>query len=362
MATTIEDVGNYGNLFIAHVNAKKGKTNYKSIIKFEENLSENLHKLSDEILSGTYRTSPYKTRTVNDTGKERIVSTVPYRDRIVHWAIIQQLEPVLLASFTPRTHAAIPGRGTHSALHQVRGYLLKHPEYTYCLKIDVKKYFQHINHEILKKKVQALTQCPRLRALLDENIDSFNPGTPIGNYTSQYWGNYYLADFDVWITSQGFPHTRNMDDSVILGTSSGILHELLFKIQERYADLGLSVKDNWQVFPVSARGIDFVGYRIYPNRVLMRQRTYRRCRRKLAAAKMRILKYGYVSNRDRSVISSCAGMIYHCTPKIRFGMYLKLLQPILALTCEADKFAKTLRRKFNDTSTHDRRSSGKPMG
>ena len=327
---TLSDVANHGNLVIAHANAKRGKTHYKAVKSFEKKQTELLKELEERLFSGTYRTSKYKLKIIQDSGKERLIAKLPYfPDRVAHWAIMLQLEPIFLEQFSPRSHAAIPNRGIHSALYQTREVMLKHPELKYCLKLDIRKYFPHIDHEILKEKVRGLTSDPSLLELLDENIDSYTEGVPIGNYTSQYWANYYLTELDNWLTARGILHIRYMDDIVIFGKTAAELHELRKEIAVFLSErLKLEIKDNWQIFPVKVRGVDFAGYRAYPNRVLVRKSTFKRMRRKLALAR-RHLDAGQFGQRDQSRIASYVGWLKFCTPKVRVGLFKKYVVPLL---------------------------------
>lgn len=326
----LSDVANYGNLVIAHANAKRGKTHYKAVKSFERHQTELLKKLEQDLFSGKYKTSRYKIKIIQDSGKERTIAKLPYYpDRVVHWAVMLQLEPVFLSKFSPRSHAAIPNKGIHSALFQTREVMLNHPELAYCLKIDIRKYFPHINHEILKRKARELVTEPELLSLLDENIDSYEEGVPIGNYTSQYWANYYLTELDNWLTARGILHIRYMDDIVIFGKTAAELHELRKEITVFLSErLKLEIKDNWQIFPVKVRGVDFAGYRAYPNRTLLRKSTFKRMRRKLAAVR-RNLDAGHFGQRDQSRIASYVGWLKFCTPKVRSGLFDKYVVPLL---------------------------------
>lgn len=367
---TLADVASYGNLLIAHAHARRGKGYYQSVKVFEENKTALLHELETSLLNGTFRTSPYHHKTITDSGKEREIAKLPYfPDRIVHWAIMLQLESAFIRAFSTHTHAAISGRGIHTALHQTRKFLLEHPEETrYCLKIDVQKYFPHINHTVLKHQVRSLTQDKGLLALLDENIDSTDTGVPIGNYTSQYYANLYLSPLDRWLEQRNINyvrlHVRYMDDICIFGKSAAELHQLHRELEWFMSrNLYLTIKPNWQVFPTAVRGIDFVGYRIFPNRVMLRKSTFANMRRNLSAVR-RHLEEGKYSDSDRSSIASYSGWIMHCTPKVRQDLFERYIMPLIDMLPESDsKFKKKLLKRYNhdrkNQNLHHRRPSGK---
>lgn len=161
------------------------------------------------------------------------------------------------------------------------------------MKLDVRKYYPSINHEILKLKYRKLFKDKDLLWLIDEIIDSTDgdTGIPIGNYLSQWSGNLYLSDFDHWIKEKkGIKHYhRYMDDIVIFGDNKEELHKLLLEIEEYLAgELKLEVKPNHQVFPTFKRGVDFLGYRFFNNFVLLRKNTCKQFKKTMVAIYRRI--------------------------------------------------------------------------
>lgn len=332
---TLEAVSNPGNLLVAHANAKRGKTHYNAVKEFEKRKTELLLKISEDLATGKYKTSAYRNKTIVDSGKERLISKLPYcPDRIVHWALMLQLEPVFISLFSDYSHAAITNRGIHTALKQTRGLVVRHP---FCLKIDVKKYFPHIDHEILKEACRSLTDDEELLNVIFEIIDSFPGGVPIGNYTSQYLANFYLTAFDKWLEGRGYEFCRYMDDICIFADSSEELHTLRFDIEAFLAnELLLEIKKNWQVFPVEARGVDFVGYRIFPNRVILRKSTHKMMRRRLSRV-LRHLQTQTFTESDRSTLAAYAGWVKYCTPKARQTIFNKYFAPCLLLMGEEER-------------------------
>ena len=144
----------------------------------------------------------------------------------------------------------------------------------YCLKIDVRKYYPNINHDILKKLLRKKIKCKDTLELLDEIINSA-PGVPIGNYLSQYFANIYLAYFDHWIKEYlNFKYYfRYADDMVFLHSDKIVLHTLLEKINLYLKNnLKLELKHNYQIFPIDARGLDFAGFVFYHTHTKMRKK------------------------------------------------------------------------------------------
>ena len=154
--------------------------------------------------------------------KRREIYQLPYfPDRITHHAIMNILEPIWVSVFTSDTYSCIKNRGIHAAAKRLKRELKLDPEGTkYCLKIDVRKFYPSIDHEILKQVVRRKIKDKRLLWLLDEIIDSAD-GVPIGNYLSQYFANLYLAYFDHWIKEERIKYYyRYADDIVILGSDN----------------------------------------------------------------------------------------------------------------------------------------------
>ena len=349
---TLADVANIGNLTIAHTRAKQGKSFYTSVQEFEKNKTELLHKLQEELLNGTYRTSPYRKQRINDAGKERLIAKLPYYpDRIVHWAIMLQLEEAFMRRFTADTHAAIPKRGTHTALRRVRRILRDDPEGTqYCLKLDIKKYFPHINHAVLKEQIGKLVGDYELLRLIYEIIDSEPEGLPIGNYLSQYFANLYLSWFDVWVhTELHVKHyVRYMDDIVIFGDSPDELRRVFREVQWYFLrNLYVEIKDNWQIFLVKDRYVDFLGYRIKDNIVMLRKSTWLRLQRKCRHV-LKTLQAGFLlTDSMRSTIAAYVGWGVHCSKAVRLRIQARCFAPIYEIVPSIVPKRKKTRKAYN---------------
>ena len=293
--TLWEAICDMENLKLAHQNAKKGKGWYAEVKMVDENPEYYLKLLQEMLLNHTYRTSEYTTFIKQDSGKERVIYKLPYfPDRICQWAILQVIEPILIRNFTDDTYSAIPGRGIHQAFTRIKKAVQNDvPGTQYYLKLDAKKYYPSINHNILKDKYRRLFKDNDLLWLLDEIIDSTpgDTGIPIGNYLSQYSGNFYLSSFDHWLKEvKGVKYYyRYMDDIVILASSKEYLHQLRKDIAEYFhKELKLSVKENWQVFPTFVRGIDFVGYRIFLGYSLLRKTTCKQMKAKMVKIRKKV--------------------------------------------------------------------------
>jgi RNA-directed DNA polymerase len=215
------------------------------------------------------------------------------------------LEPVFVSVFTADTYSCIKKRGIHAAAKAVRSALQDEAGTQYCLKLDIKKFYPTVDHAILKLLLRRKFKDQDLLWLLDEIIDSA-PGLPIGNYLSQYLANFYLTYFDHWLKEEKQVrfYFRYADDMVILSGDKQYLHDLLAEIKHYLAvNLMLSVKSNYQVFPVAARSIDFVGYRFYHTHTLLRKSIKQRFARKMA------------TGCNAQSIASYSGWAKHCNSR-----------------------------------------------
>jgi len=267
------------NIERAHDKARKGKSHYQEVKMVEGDRERYLARVRDMLVTKSYRNSAYEVMIVSDGQKERKIWKLPYfPDRIIHHAIVQVMEPVWIRSLIRDSYAAIPGRGVHDGVKRVREALEDEDATRYCLKMDVRKFYQSIDHQVLKGVLRMKIKDRDLLWLLDEIVDSA-PGVPIGNYTSQYFGNLYLSGLDHWIKeSLGVKYYfRYCDDMVILGADKAALHTLRVGIDMYLRDqLRLKMKSNWQVFPVDARGVDFLGYRFFGKFTLVRKSIVKR--------------------------------------------------------------------------------------
>jgi RNA-directed DNA polymerase len=268
-----EKICSIQNLELADAIARKGKGKQYGVQVHDQNREANILALHESLINRTYCTSQYTTFKVFEP-KERIVFRLPYYpDRIVHHAIMNLLEPIFISVFTADTYSCIKGKGIHAAAMGVKRALKDETGTTYCLKLDIKKFYPSIDHSILKQLLRKKIKDQDLLWLLDEIIDSA-AGLPIGNYLSQYFANFYLTYFDHWLkeVKQVRYYFRYADDLVILHHDKAYLHSLLSEISEYLKEnLNLTVKQNYQVFPVAIRGIDFIGYRFFPKHTLLRK-------------------------------------------------------------------------------------------
>jgi hypothetical protein len=326
-----EKIYDYENLQLAHRNARKGKAWYQEVKMVDANEEYYLIQLQNMLIWKTYKTSEYEIFIKKDKGKEREIYKLPYfPDRVCQWAIIQQIEDILLKTFTDFSCASIPGKGIHYALNLLNKYMKDVEGTKYCLKIDIKKFFPNIDHEILKKLLRKKFKDKDLLWLLDEIIDSIDggKGVPIGNYTSQYFANYYLTYFDHWLKEEmGVKYViRYMDDIVILHHDKKYLHQLRKEIEKYlWSNLKLELKENYHVFPSRISGIDFVGYRHFGDYILLRKSTSKKLIRKMRNIKKKIKNKGKINHSEWCSINSYIGWLKWCNG---YNLYKKHIKPL----------------------------------
>lgn len=298
------------NLRLADKNARLGKTHSKGVLIHDKNKEVNILKLHNSLINNIYKTSKYDIFKIYEP-KEREIYRLPYYpDRIMHHAIMNILEPIWVSIFTKDTYSCIKNRGIHKLLYQLKNDLKMDFNNTqYCLKIDIKKFYPSIDHDVLKLIIRKKIKDQQLLKLLDEIIDSAK-GIPIGNYLSQYFANLYLAYFDHWIKEVKHIkyYYRYADDMVFLSNNKIELRELLNDINLYLKQLKLKLKPNYQIFSVDIRGIDFVGYVFRHDYILLRKSIKKNMCRKVD-------KYTNSYNNYVESLASYWGWAKHCNSK-----------------------------------------------
>lgn len=319
------------NLYEAHRNARKDKLFYKEVQMVDADPEKYLTMIHEMLKNHTYEVSEYTISIINDKGKERELAKLPYfPDRIIQWAILLQIESIFMETFCFHTCASIKYRGISQAHNLLNKYLKDVRGTTYCLKMDVSKFYPSIDHEILKKLLTKKFKDPELLELMNKIIDnSPHPtGVPIGSYLSQFLANYYLSYFDHWLKEdKGVRYVvRHMDDVVILAPSKAWLHKLRKDIDAYLqSNLNLKLKDNWQVFPVESRGIDFVGFRRFHDYCLLRKKTCKRMKKKMLKVKAKTQNGNLMNYSEWCSMNSYRGWLKMCDS---YRLYMKYLFPV----------------------------------
>ncbi len=284
----IEQVYDFANLLSAFQNAFRGKRGVRSCCLYNFNLEREILTLQDELKSGLYKPGKYRYFKIFEP-KERVISVAPFRDRIVHHALINVIGPIFERRFIYDSYATRKNKGTHKAVRRTQKFF-RHNRY--YLKFDIKKYFDNIDHDILLCLLKRKVKDSRLVSLLSIIIknsdlsrkDVFGKGLPIGNLTSQFFANVYLDLFDHYIKDElGIKrYVRYMDDCVLFDKNIDTLKEYL-RLSEYFLAhrLGLVIKEKSILINSSLNGLPFLGYRVFPSTLRLKKENIRRLKAKL---------------------------------------------------------------------------------
>lgn len=338
ITNVFEEMFTFEALVEANRQARKGKRFRPEVLRFTDDLEGNLLQLQRELLDGTYKVGPYRQFYVREP-KLRLVMALAYRDRIVQWAIYQQLFPFYNKQFIEDSYACRKGKGSHRAVNRLQYWLRqvdrKPGQRWYYLKLDVAKYFYRVSHRKLEEILQRRIKDERLMALLKRIINSedtafglpvgcspedcdldarvWETGMPIGNLTSQMFANIYLNELDQYAKHTLGIHfyVRYMDDIIILSDSKEQLHRWKDAIERFLRDeLELELNKKTTIRPISV-GVDFVGYRLYSTHRRLKRSTARKILRRFSGI-CDLLNQGAMSReRFDRVTASWAGILEH---------------------------------------------------
>ncbi len=276
-----ERIVDFRNLVAAARRAARGKRDRPSVARFEFYLERELIALQEQLTAGTYSPGTFFTFEVRDP-KRRAICAAPFRDRVVHHAVCDVLEPVFERRAIADSYACRQGKGTHAAIARAQAFARRYPFFVKC---DVRRFFASVDHAVLRALLRRLFKEAPLLDLLNRIIAHAPPdaapgrGLPIGNLTSQHFANLYLGELDHQLKDRlrvkGY--LRYMDDFLLFADDKATLHLWLAEIRAFLAErLGLVLKEEVTlVAPVTA-GIPFLGFRVYPGLIRLNQRTRRR--------------------------------------------------------------------------------------
>ncbi len=284
-----ERLVSFDNLLLAYRKARRGKGRRPDVARFALDLEHRLFDLQRALASGEYLPGAYRLFTVYER-KPRVIACAPFRDRVVHHAVMNLIEPPLDRTFIHDSYACRSGKGTHAAVDRYQGWARRYP---YALKMDVAGYFPSVDHDLLKTKLRRRIKDRRLLRLLDVIIDASpmtsgephyfagddlltplerRAGIPIGNLTSQFFANLFLDDLDHWLKEVfgARAYLRYVDDMVALDDDKGRLAEMLLAVRERLATDRLRLHPRKVGISRTGDGLDLLGYLVYPGRRRMR--------------------------------------------------------------------------------------------
>jgi len=290
-----ESIYSFENIYLAYIEARKNKRYREDVLTFTDNLEANLITIQNELIWKMYSPGRYREFIVYEP-KKRIIQAPSFKDRVVHHALCNVIEPIFDARFIYDSYACRKGKGTHAGVERIIYFLRKLARSlprTYCLKADISSYFPSIDHTVLKTLLRKKVSCEDTLWFIDTIIDGTSCGSargiPIGALTSQLFANIYLNELDTFVKHdlRAKHYVRYVDDFIILSDSKEELWEHLGEIEIFLQDkLKLSLNHKTGIFPATL-GIDFLGYRIWKDKLLLRKANIHRSKRRLR--KLRIL-------------------------------------------------------------------------
>lgn len=340
------------NIKLAIKNAFKGKKKKRKKVKdIIENQEEWIPKIKD--YAEHFYNYPHKPIEIYDgiSRKKRTIIVPTPMEKIVHHMIINVLKPILKCGMYEHSYASIPKRGAHKGKKYIEKWIRNDTRNVkYCLKMDIKKYFQSVDTDILKKKLRKIIHDERFMSILETLIDVQDTGIPLGFFTSQWLANFCLQDLDHYIKEElGAVHyIRYMDDMVIFGSNKRNLHRMKEDI-ERYLSksLNLQVKENWQIFRFDytdrkgrrrGRDLDFMGFRFYRDKTTLRRSIMLKATRKAR----KIAKKEKITAYDARQMLSYIGYIDKTDT---YGMYEERIKPYVNVQYLKRKISKSDRNR-----------------
>ncbi|WMP17279.1 reverse transcriptase domain-containing protein [Thiothrix lacustris] len=296
-----DSIVTFDNLLLAYRKARRGKRSRDEVALFALNLEKELFQIQEALLNQTYQPGTYRLFILYER-KPRQISAAPFRDRVVHHALMNVVEPLLDKRFIADSYACRQGKGVHLAVQQYQQWAKR---YAYTLKLDVARYFPSVDHAILKQQIAQHIKDPQVLWLFDTILDHSPPfppaplvyfpgddlftpverrtGIPIGNLTSQFLANLYLDGLDHFIKQElrADAYLRYVDDAILLSNSKPQLHAWQQAITGYLERLRLRVHPaKANIFTVY-EGVDVLGYRVFPGFRQLRNDNGHRFTRKL---------------------------------------------------------------------------------
>lgn len=331
------------NYRLAVRNATKHKGGKRRKYRKAQYYRDNVDKLMPDMLEYArhFQNSPHTPKMIYDglRRKQRAIVVPTMREQVVHHMVINVMKPIFMKSMYEHSYGSIPDRGAHLAKQRIEKWIRTDAKgMKYCLKLDIRKFFDSIPHDILKFKLSKLIHDYQFLQILYTIIDATpeNRGIPLGFYTSQWFANWYLEDFDHFVKEELHAkyYVRYMDDMVIFGSNKRELHRMFDAIRIYLKDeLDLTVKGNWQIFLFDyvrkdgshvGRDLDFMGFRFYRDRTVLRRSVMLKATRK---AKRVCKKKRTKTIHDARQMLSYLGWI---DATDTYGMYKKRIKPYIS--------------------------------
>ena len=278
-------------------------------------------------------------------GKKRVIDCPCLTDHIVHWMLIQTIRDIIMRGMYEHSYGSIPGRGIDAARKTMEKWVRLDEKAKYFVKLDIRKFYEHIDHDLLEASFRRTIKDPRLLGVIDKVIGSIPVGVPIGTYTSQWFANYFLQPLDHHIkqdmcklrrgkrTNWVAHYLRYMDDLLLIGTSKRDLEKAVREVIRYCRDeLRLEVKDCWEIRRIATDSkdvgpgiapIDIVGYRFYRDHTEVRGAIFLHTSRLAARIEKRLRERNMVLLRDAQAVVSLIGWFEHADSKHFIDEYIR---------------------------------------
>jgi RNA-directed DNA polymerase len=310
----IERIAEMDNLQLAFYKAQKGKVSKNEVFQYGKNAQTHLSILQEQILSGDVEIGNYRYFTIYDP-KKRVICAAPFNQRVLHHALMNISHPVYEENQIFDSYASRVGKGTYAALDRANKF---NQQYKWFLKLDFRKYFDSVNHDVLKTQLNALFKDQKLLRILYDVINSYNVsqnvGVPIGNLTSQYFANHYLSQADHFVKEKlKIPaYVRYMDDVILWHNDKNALLEMGYQFQN-YTETFLKLHLKPFCLNQNTKGLPFLSYLLFPNDIKLAHRSRVRFIKKMGE---------YENNLDAEIWSQ-KEFQNHIIPLIAFTEYAK---------------------------------------
>lgn len=318
----IDRIVDWDDLLLAFYKASKGKQCSKDVISYKLKLRDNLQLLKRQILTGQVSVGKYHFFKIFDP-KERTICAASFDERVLHHAIMNICHPIFERTLIYDTYATRPGKGIYKALEKV---LTQFSHYKYVAKLDVRKFFDNISHDKLKLFLKTKFKDPLLLHIFYQILDSYavkrGYGLPIGNLLSQYFANFYLSNLDHFIKESLHikEYVRYMDDMLLLSNDKTVLTMNINAIMSYLEHIDLYLKPI--VLQKVEYGISFLGYKIFPHKILLNNTSKRRFTKKALTYQSRLIEAEWNEREYRQHIEPLLSFCCHAySKKYRKGVF-----------------------------------------
>ena len=328
-------VSDFENLYQAYREARKCKRYRDEVLAFSANLEENLIEIQNELIWKTYRVGRYREFYVWEP-KQRLIMALPYKDRVVQWAVYRVLNPLFERRYILDSYACRVGFGAHRAVDRLQYWLRdmkrKHTR-VYVLKLDISKYFYRVDHDVLMAVLRRLIDDQDLLWLLETIIRCEHTkfglalgdhgftgeriagiGMPIGNLTSQMFANLYLNELDQFVRHilREKYYMRYMDDALLLHPDKKHLWQMKQEIQRFVEEQLRLVLNNKTTVRTINQGVDWVGYRVWSTHRKLRKSTAKKMKRRLKYLQRAYARGEVGFDEVNASVQSYLGLLKHC--------------------------------------------------